>query len=62
MKNIFTIDKFKKFLFKGFKYGKILGVLWLVSLIIISPILFLIGGWKLLIAYLICKITGACPI
>lgn len=28
----------------------------------IMIVLYLIGGWTLLSAYLVCKLTGACPI
>lgn len=41
---------------------KILGIIWLLGMILIAPVLFLIGGWTLVIAYLTCKFTGVCPI
>lgn len=46
---------------KGFKYGKWVGIIWVASLLIISPIIFVLFGWQVLVAYLICKFTGACP-
>lgn len=60
MKNLLKF--FKKSLTYGYKYGKIVGLIWLLAGIIIAPILFAIGGWKLLLAYLICKLSGVCPI
>lgn len=47
------------------KYKKIailLLCLWVLTLIVIAPIMFIYGGWPLLLAYLMCKFTGVCPI
>lgn len=44
------------------KLLKILSYVWIISLIIISPIVFILGGWPLLVAYLTCKFSGFCPI
>lgn len=55
--------RLKDVAFRGFKkYGKLIGILWLVSFIIMLPLMFIIGGWPLLVGYLTCKLTGVCPI
>lgn len=46
----------------GYKYGKYIGILWIISFCIMLPVMFVIGGWQLATAYLICKLTGVCPI
>ena len=56
------VNKLKEIVLKGFKYGKIFGIIWLLGLLIIFPILLLYGGWSVALAYLTCKITGMCPI
>ena len=58
------IDKFKKLMFPNWivKYGKIAVILWVGSLLLIAPVIFILFGWQALVAYLICKFTGACPL
>ena len=52
-----------KFLKKSVqKYGLILGSLWVLSLLIVAPIVFVYGGWVAVVAYLGCKLSGVCPI
>lgn len=46
----------------GFKYGKWLGILWFGSMLIIAPIIYFYFGWTVLLAYLICKFSGVCPL
>lgn len=56
------LSKIKYYSLKGFTYGKIIGIIWLTSFIILSPLVFILGGWKLLVAYWICKVSGFCPL
>ncbi len=60
------INKFKQTIKQtftyGFKYGKIAGIAWFGSMLIIAPIVFIYGGWPALVAYLMCKFSGVCPL
>ena len=54
--------KLKSWMLKGMKYGKWIGIVWIVGFIVLAPVLFLIGGWPLLLAYIACKLSGVCPL
>lgn len=59
-------DRLTAFTFNVYKKHKSLGiiliVIWILALIVLIPILWFIGGWTLVVGYLICKFTGACPL
>lgn len=55
-------NKLKQWALKGFKYGKVLGIIWIAGFFIMLPILFIMGGYPLVVAYIICKFTGMCPL
>ena len=40
----------------------VVGIALLCTSLLICVILYMIGGWALVIAYLMCKLTGMCPI
>lgn len=54
--------KLKDWAMKGFKYGKVIGVIWVVSFVVMLPLMFCIGGYPLMMAYIMCKLTGMCPL
>lgn len=59
-------DRITAFTFNFYSKHKVLGVVlfivWAMALIILVPILWFVGGWTLVVGYLICKFTGACPL
>ena len=56
------LEQITSTLLYGMKYGKIVGVLWLVSGIVLSVFIGMYFGTAALVAYLICKFSGVCPI
>lgn len=55
---VFSIKMLKLIKKRPLLFGVPLVSLWLI----ICCILYLIGGWTLVMAYLVCKLTGACII
>jgi hypothetical protein len=55
--------KFKTYIVNRFKEKPISTVLIIIPLYFIgAPFVFIWGGWAALSAYLICKLTGVCPL
>ena len=61
-----AIKSLKSKSFEVYKKNKLLGIaifsVWVLSAVILIPILWFIGGVPLVLAYLVCKLTGACPL
>jgi hypothetical protein len=61
-----VIAKLKAKAINIYSRNKVLGVIvigvWLLSAVILIPILWIIGGIPLVLAYIACKLTGVCPL
>ena len=60
-----TIIKTYSWCWNTSKYTKLLVIpltLFLLSTPIIFTVLVIVAGWQVAVAYLICRVTGVCPI